>query len=67
MNHLVKLKVKKDGKIDWDFVDFPGDTCNNAYKRIKKMMEAKGLSLVTESVLPKEEEVFEEESEYETL
>ena len=59
----IDVKIKKGGKIEMDYMGFPGSSCEQAEEDLKDRLKA--LKLEHEEKEPKPDELLQEEHEFE--
>jgi len=59
----IELRFKKGGRVQMDFMGFPGNSCEQAEDELKERL--KSLKFDTQDEEPKEDELLQEEQEYE--
>ena len=62
---FVKVRVKPGGKVELEYEGFPNSTCNAANNELLDKLRNRGIDITTESEIPKEDELLQEEELFE--
>jgi len=62
---VIKIRIKRNGKMDIDYDGFPNSSCDVEHDKLVQKLREAGIEMKTETEVPKEDELLQQETQYE--